>query len=120
MLQINIQNFKVLYDAKPSFLYSQCVLSLLLHSIDYRASYRVNPAFILPGCNRVSVVKEKVLALGSPEMTYKHALQGVSKFYLHTHAFIRERYRYMNLCLSSRSWSLFYQPRRDGRLSIDL
>jgi len=33
-----------------------------------------------------------------------------------THVFIRERYEPC-LCLPSRSWSSFYRPRRDERLS---
>jgi len=45
-----------------------------------------------------------------------HALLRFSQFYLHTHAFIRQRYRPC-LCLPGRSWSSFYRPRRDGRLS---
>jgi len=40
----------------------------------------------------------------------------LSQSYLHTHAFIWERYE-PRLCLPSRSWFLFYQARRDGRLS---
>jgi len=45
-----------------------------------------------------------------------HALLGISQFYLHSHAVIRERYEPW-LCLPNRNWSSFYRSWRDGRLS---
>jgi len=49
-------------------------------------------------------------------LRYDTHCRRISRCHLHIHTFIRERYQ-PRVCLPSRSWSSFYWPRGDGRLS---